>query len=39
LSKKGYASLEITVELRDQACLFQIKDKFGGSVKVKQGQN
>lgn len=38
LSKKGYASLEITVELRDQACLFQIKDKFGGSVKVKQGQ-
>jgi len=39
LSKKGYASLEITVELRDKACLFLIKDKFGGSVKVKQGQN
>jgi len=39
LSKKGYASLEITVELRDKACLFIIKDKFGGSVKVKQGQN
>jgi hypothetical protein len=39
LSKKGYASLEITMALRDRACLFQIKDKFGGSVKVKQGQN
>ena len=37
LSKKGYASLEITLEVRDKACLFQIKDKFGGSVKVKQG--
>ena len=39
LSKKGYASLEITMELRDKHCLFQIKDKFGGSVKLKQGQN
>lgn len=38
LSKKGYAALEITLELRDQSCLFQIKDKFGGSIKIKQGQ-
>lgn len=39
LSKKGYASLEITMEVRDKHCLFQIKDKFGGSVKVKEGLN
>ena len=39
LSKKGYASLEITMELRDKHCLFKIKNKFGGSVKVKQGNN
>ena len=38
LSKKGYASLEITLDVRDKACLFQIKDQFGGSVKLKQGQ-
>ena len=39
LTKKGYVSLEITMELRDRHCLFLIKDKFGGSVKIKQGQN
>lgn len=39
LSKKGYASLEITMDVRDKHCLFQIKDKFGGSIKVKQGLN
>lgn len=39
LSKKGYACLEITMELRDKACLFLIKDRFGGAIKVKQGQN
>jgi hypothetical protein len=37
LTKKGYASLEITMETRDKNCLFQIKNKFGGSVKIKQG--
>ena len=39
LSKKGYASLEIIVEVRDKNCLFQIKDKFGGSIKLKTGCN
>lgn len=39
LSKKGYASLEISMELRDKACLYLIKDKFGGSIKLKQGNN
>jgi hypothetical protein len=37
LTKKGYASLEITMETRDKNCLFQIKNKFGGSVKIKEG--
>jgi LAGLIDADG endonuclease len=39
LSKKGYASLEIVMELRDKHCLYQIKDKFGGSVKLRSGAN
>jgi hypothetical protein len=37
LSKKGYASLEITMDIRDQHCLYQIKQKFGGSVKLRSG--
>jgi hypothetical protein len=37
LSKKGYASLEITMDIRDQHCLYQIKQKFGGSVKLLSG--
>jgi len=39
LSKKGYASLEIVMELRDKHCLYQVKDKFGGQVKLRAGQN
>jgi Cytochrome C and Quinol oxidase polypeptide I/LAGLIDADG endonuclease len=39
LSKKGYASLEITIQLRDQRCLNVIKQKYGGSVKVRSNQN
>lgn len=39
LSKKGYASLEIVMELRDKHCLYQVKDKFGGSVKLRAGDN
>lgn len=39
LSKKGYASLEIVMELRDRNCLYQIKQKFGGSVKLRAGYN
>ena len=39
LSKKGYASLEIVMELRDKQCLYAIKQKFGGSVKLRSGIN
>ena len=37
-SKKGYASFEITMDIRDKACLYLIKDKFGGSLKLRQGE-
>lgn len=39
LTKKGYASLEIVLALRDKHALFQIKQKFGGSVKLRSGVN
>ena len=39
LSKKGFASLEIVLELRDKHCLYQIKHKYGGSVKLRAGDN
>lgn len=39
LSKKGYASLEIVMQLRDKHCLYQIKDRFGGSIKLRSGAN
>jgi hypothetical protein len=35
LSKKGYASLEITMDIRDKHCLYQIQQKFGGFIKIK----
>jgi hypothetical protein len=37
LSKEGYASLEITIQTRDKKCLFAIKQKFGGSIKIRSG--
>jgi hypothetical protein len=39
LSKKGYASLEITIQLRDVRCLTLIKHKYGGSIKVRANKN
>jgi hypothetical protein len=39
LSKKGYASLEITIQLRDIRCLILIKQKYGGYIKVTANQN
>jgi len=39
LSKKGYASLEIVMELRDQHCLYKIKQKFCGSIQLRTGKN
>jgi len=39
LSKKGYASLEIVAHIRDKNCLYQIKQKFGGAVKLRTNLN
>jgi hypothetical protein len=35
LSKKGYASLEITMDIRDSMCLYKIKNIYGGSIKFR----
>jgi len=37
LTKKGYASLDIVMEIRDKHCLYLIKQKFGGSIKLRSG--
>jgi len=37
VSKQGYTSCEITLPLEDEKCLQQIKQKFGGSVKLRSG--
>jgi len=37
LSKTGYCSCEITMDLRDEHTLLQIKAKLGGSVKLRSG--
>lgn len=37
VSKQGYTSCEITVALNDEKALLQIKQKFGGSVKLRSG--
>lgn len=37
ISKQGYASFEITIQTRDKKCLFLIKQKFGGSIKIRSG--
>lgn len=39
LSKKKYASLEIVMELRDQHCLHQVKQAFGGAIQLRAGNN
>lgn len=36
-SKKGYAALEITIDARDQRCLHEIKNLFGGTIKQGRG--
>lgn len=38
LTKKGYASLEITMDQRDVRCLHEIKSHFGGSIKQGKGK-
>ena len=37
LTKKGLTGLEITMDLRDEHCLYLIKKQFGGSIKLKSG--
>ena len=37
LSKKGYAALEITMDMKDARCLYEVKQKLGGSVKRRSG--
>lgn len=39
LTKKGYARLEISLQLRDKRILYLIKQKYGGSVKLYAGDN
>ena len=38
LTKKGYTSLEITMDLRDEHVLYIIKNVYGGSVKLVSGE-
>jgi NADH:ubiquinone oxidoreductase subunit 2 (subunit N) len=35
--KSGSSGLEITMDLRDEHCLYIIKNRFGGSVKLRSG--
>ena len=37
LTKKGYASLEITMDIRDEHALQIIKNVYGGSIKLVAG--
>lgn len=37
LSKKGYASLEITMDIRDERALHEVKKNYGGSTKLRSG--
>lgn len=37
ISKKGYVSLKITMDIRDKSALYLIKERLGGSIKPKSG--
>ena len=39
LSKKGYASLEIIMDIRDEHALQIVKNAYGGSIKLRSGAN
>ena len=39
LSKKGYASLEITMDIRDERALQAVKNVYGGSIKLRSNAN
>jgi len=39
LTKKGYASLKIIMDIKDKSALYEIKHKYGGSIKEMAGGN
>lgn len=39
LSKKGYAGLEITMDIRDERALQTVKNIYGGSIKLRSNAN
>lgn len=39
LSKKGYAGLEITMDIRDEQALQAVKNVYGGSIKLRSNAN
>ena len=39
LTKKGYASLEITMDIRDERALQTVKNVYGGSIKLRSNAN
>lgn len=39
LSKKGFTSLEIIMDIKDSLCLYKIKNIYGGSIKIRSGSN
>lgn len=39
ITQKKYTNCEITVELKDAKCLYFIKNKLGGSIKLRSGSN
>jgi hypothetical protein len=39
LTKKGYASLEIIMDIKDERALKRIKNVYGGSIKLRSGNN
>jgi len=39
LTKKGYNSCEITMDARDKKALYEIKHKYGGSIKQVSNAN
>lgn len=39
LSKSGYASLEITMDIRDEHALHIVKNIYGGSIKLRSNAN
>ena len=39
LTKKGYVSCQITMDIRDKGALYEIKHKFGGAITTVSGAN